>query len=342
MDQLQIIASALGLSALAGIRLYATVLAVGLIIRNQWFSLPQALNGLSILADTRILIAAGVFMVIEFAADKVPWIDSAWDSFHTFVRPIGAVLLTGALGAELDPVWKMLLMILGGTVALTSHGAKSATRVAVNHSPEPASNILLSAAEDLAVPAGIWLTMNHPLIMGGIVLVCLAFAAWLGPKIYRLLKIEFAAVGAWIRSWGSGDQVDRTAAATEPTEKFYLRHRYLWEEMPQNYRDALRKDKIADDGPAVRAVGSKTMGTGSQIGYLTLTPGELVFVCKKLIGFKTVRIPLSAIQEIREDRRFIVDSIEIDLGREVHSLDIFKSPSQPAQSSVNIASPTTA
>jgi hypothetical protein len=176
----------------------------------------------------------------------------------------------------------------------------------------------------------------------GIVLFVLALAAWLGPKILRMLKLEFTAVSSWMRSWGSGEQIDRQATSEDPIEKFFLRHRYLWEDLPQGYREALKKENISPDVPAIRAVGCKEMGVSNQIGYLLLTPGEIVFICKRLIGYKLIHIAQSGIQEIREQRRWIVDTVEIDLGRQVYDLEIFKSPGHPATDSVNIPSPTTA
>ena len=97
MDTLTPLASALGLGMLAGARLYATVFAIGLMLRLEWFTVPASWQHASVLADTRVLILSGIACVIEFVADKIPWVDSAWDSIHTFIRPIGAALVTTTL-----------------------------------------------------------------------------------------------------------------------------------------------------------------------------------------------------------------------------------------------------
>ena len=165
MDWTQALASALGLGFLAGIRLYGTVLAVGLAVRFGLIQLPAQLSQLHILADNRVLAVAGVAFLAEFFADKVPWVDSTWDAIHTFIRPIGAAVLGATAVWHADPATQMAVALLSGGVALAGHSAKAATRYAVNHSPEPFSNIALSLAGDLALPFGVWLWAVHPYVM---------------------------------------------------------------------------------------------------------------------------------------------------------------------------------
>src|SRR5512145_3113944 len=109
METLLPLASALGLGMLAGARLYATVLTVGLLLRFEWIALPASWQHASALADTRVLIVSGIACAVEFLADKIPWLDSAWDSIHTFIRPIGAALLTSSLFSNVQPVYQVLL-----------------------------------------------------------------------------------------------------------------------------------------------------------------------------------------------------------------------------------------
>ena len=155
MDDLLPLASALGLGLLAGARLYATIFAVGMLLRFEWITLPVAWQHASVLADTRVLIVSGAACAIEFIADKIAWVDTAWDSIHIFIRPIGAVLLTSSLFSNLEPVYKVILFLLAGGVALSGHSAKAATRLAVNHSPEPFSNVAVSLVEDTLVAVGL-------------------------------------------------------------------------------------------------------------------------------------------------------------------------------------------
>lgn len=201
MESMLPLASALGLGMLAGARLYATVFVIGLLLRFEWVALPVAWQHASVLADTRILVVSGVACLIEFIADKIPWVDSAWDAIHTFIRPIGAVLVTSSLFSNLEPAYQMLLFVLAGGMALSGHSAKAATRLAVNHSPEPFSNAAVSLVEDTAVAAGFYMLVAHPWVMAGIALTFLAISAWLIPRIYRALRAEWKAFGALVRSW---------------------------------------------------------------------------------------------------------------------------------------------
>lgn len=215
METLPPLASALGLGMLAGARLYATALAIGLLLRFEWVALPAGWQQAAVLADTRVLFLAGAGCAMEFIADKIPWVDSAWDSVHTFIRPIGAALLASSLFSHLDPVYQALLLLLAGGVALTGHSAKAATRLAVNHSPEPFSNLALSVAEDSFVIGGIYLLVAYPWVMAGIALAFLALAAWLAPRIYRSLRAEWMVLGAQLRAWVGAVREPRLAPAQE-------------------------------------------------------------------------------------------------------------------------------
>ena len=164
------LASALGLGMLAGARLYATVFAVGLLLRFNWVALPPAWQHASVLADTRVLIVAGIACAVEFVADKIPWVDSAWDSIHTFIRPIGAALMASSLLSNVQPAYQVVLFLLAGGMALSGHSAKAATRLALNHSPEPFTNLALSLGEDAFVAGGLYMVVKHPWVMAVIAL----------------------------------------------------------------------------------------------------------------------------------------------------------------------------
>ena len=209
------LASALGLGMLAGARLYATAFAIGLLLRVQWITLPAAWQHASVLADTRVLIVSGIACAIEFVADKIPWLDSAWDSIHTFIRPIGAALLASSLFSNLEPAYQVVLFLLAGGVAFSGHSAKAATRLAVNHSPEPFSNIAVSLGEDAFVAGGLYLAVKHPWAMAGIALAFLGLFAWLAPRIYRSLHAEFTAFGARLRSLAGESRPPQLTAAQQ-------------------------------------------------------------------------------------------------------------------------------
>ena len=188
-DWITTLGTAMGSAWLSGINLYATVLTLGVLQRFHWVKLP---GGMEVLGDWWILGLAGGMYAIEFIADKIPAVDSAWDAVHTFIRvPAGAILAAAAF-ADFDPGIKMAAMIVGGGIALGSHGTKAATRLAANTSPEPVSNIALSLGEDALTFGSAILMAFFPAVMIVIVVVFLILAIWLVPKIVRALRRMFA------------------------------------------------------------------------------------------------------------------------------------------------------
>jgi hypothetical protein len=210
LDTIELIGSTMGLGFLAGVRLYATILTLGLAIRFGWFHPGPMAAQLRILAEPMVLVAAGVACAIEFFADKVAWVDSIWDSFHAFIRPIGAVVVSAAVLGSFDPVLKVTLIILCGGVAFASHSSKAATRLLVNHSPEPFSNIAISLAEDALVPFGVWLSLRHPQIVLGLVLAFLVVFFWAAPKVFRAVRLQFVAFMIWL---GVGEHAHQNGAS---------------------------------------------------------------------------------------------------------------------------------
>src|SRR5262245_57272928 len=145
MDALGLLGLSAGIGFLSGIRLYATVLAVGLAIRFHWLEFARDQTQWSVIAHPWVPTVAGTGASVELVADKIAWLDSVWDGFHTLVRPVGALLLGAAAFASVDPKLRVILVLLCGGMALTSHTSKAATRIMANHSPEPFSNIAISA-----------------------------------------------------------------------------------------------------------------------------------------------------------------------------------------------------
>ncbi len=180
---------ALGSAWLSGINLYATVLALGLLQRFHLAHLP---GDLQYLAHNWVIGVSGTLYVIQFIADKIPVVDSVWDAIHTFIRiPAGAALAATAF-AHFDPKVRIIAMLLGGGVALTSHGTKTATRLAANTSPEPFSNIALSLVGDAVAFGGAVLMSFHPVVIFGIVLVAVVITLLLFRYVLRALKRLFA------------------------------------------------------------------------------------------------------------------------------------------------------
>lgn len=155
----------MGFSLAAGVNLYATVAILGLASRYGWVQLPDQFK---VFDNPWIIGAAAVLYVIEFVADKIPWVDSIWDSVHTLVRPVGGALIAVASIGEQPPLVTGLIALLGGTVAAGSHATKAGTRVAANASPEPFSNWFLSLAEDVFVIGLSAIALKYPLLALGV------------------------------------------------------------------------------------------------------------------------------------------------------------------------------
>lgn len=183
MSTLSLLGAVTGVALFAGIRLYATVLTVGLSLRYGLLTLPPELAPLEVLSHTYVLVAAGVCAAAEFLADKIPWVDSLWDAVHTFVRPAGAALIAFAAVGELDPAAEVAVILLCGAVAFSSHAAKSGARLAVNQSPEPFSNVVLSLVEDALAVAGSYSAIAYPLVLLGVVAVFLLVFLLLARRI---------------------------------------------------------------------------------------------------------------------------------------------------------------
>ena len=188
MGVLETLSLAMGTAWAAGINVYATVAVLGLAGKYEMIQLPPELQ---ILMEPVVIGVACVMYFIEFFADKVPYVDNGWDAIHTFIRiPAGAILAARAVG-DVSPALELAAILAGGTVALASHGTKATARLAINASPEPFTNWFSSIVEDLVVLGGIWLTFNHPVVMLVLVILFIALAAWLIPKLYRLAKTGF-------------------------------------------------------------------------------------------------------------------------------------------------------
>ena len=188
MEILGIAASA---SLLAGWRLYLVILATGLAMRSGAVPLPDHLESLQVLANPWVLGIAGFGAAAEFFADKVPWLDSAWDTVHTLVRPVGGALLALAIVDPGDPAMQVVAFLLGGGGALLAHGGKAGARAAINTSPEPVSNIVASTAEDVATVGLLWVVYEYPWAAAGVAVLLLVIAITLVLTLRRLLKRIF-------------------------------------------------------------------------------------------------------------------------------------------------------
>jgi hypothetical protein len=214
MDVLQTLSVALGLAALAGINLYLTVFVTGLAVHLGWVTLPQHLEALNVLGDPWIIGIAGTLYVLEFFADKVPWIDSLNDGVHTLIRPVGGALIAVLALGDSPPAIKVIAALLAGGVALTAHATKAGTRLVANASPEPFSNVGLSLGGDALVLGGLGLIAWNPVVALVIALVTLAVIWIFLPRMLR--SIRATAWLAW-RKLNSPSAGSEVSSAPLPT-----------------------------------------------------------------------------------------------------------------------------
>lgn len=182
LDLAGLLALAAGLGWAAGLRLYTVIFVVGMAGRLGWIVLPP---GLQLLEHPWVLGAAGLMLMIEFFADKIPLLDSVWDTVHTFIRiPAGAALAAMVFGGQ-GIEWQTAMAIMGGTLAAGTHFTKAGARAMINASPEPFSNVAASFSEDIVVISGLWLMFAHPWLMLALLLLLVIATAWLLPKLWR-------------------------------------------------------------------------------------------------------------------------------------------------------------
>ena len=189
MDTLAALGRTLGFSLGAGVNLYATVAVLGLAQRYHWVELPAQFR----VFDHDVLIAVAIALyVIEFVADKIPWVDTLWDAVHAFVRPLGGALVAMAANGHASMTTMALIGLVGAAVAASGHATKATARAAVNLSPEPFTNWFLSLGEDVFVVGLVVLALAHPVVALGVTVMTLALVLSLAGRILRALRRRFA------------------------------------------------------------------------------------------------------------------------------------------------------
>jgi hypothetical protein len=272
MDVLQTLAIALGLAALSGYSLYLTVFLTGLAVHFDWIHLAPQYASLSVLGNPPVIIVSGILFVIEFFVDKIPWVDSLWDAIHTVIRPIGGALLAIQALGHPNPVFDVIVGLIAGSVTFTSHSVKTGTRLLVNQSPEPFSNVAVSLGENLLVGGTFALLWSHPLIALGILLVLFSIAFYFLPRIWRTIRIRLFFIRRKLK------QPARRAAVE------------LLAKLPRSYEHCFRR--LVQPPKTIRWAVPCISGKGllipkDQFGYLTAIEeerGKLFFLVKGWFG----------------------------------------------------------
>lgn len=299
MDELKLLGVALGLASLAGINLYLTVFVTGLSVHMNWVTLPPSLHGLEVLGDPIIIGVAGFLYVVEFFADKIPWVDTAWDSVHTFIRPVGAAALAVAALGDAHPVFEIVAALVAGGMALTSHVAKAGTRLVANASPEPVSNIGLSLAEDGVVIAGLGLLVWNPVVGLALAVVFTLVVLFLLPRVLRGIRAKL-----WL-AWKKLNAPPEELKSDEPG-------RTLPGALELQLRRAhASKASVLWSVPCLSGGGVRL--TPNVRGWLVALDGEpngLFFVGRSLSGFLVLEMDTAG-AEITHKAGFLCDRIDI-------------------------------
>lgn len=299
MEQLNLLGVALGLAALAGINLYLTVFVTGLAINQHWIALAPQYQSLDVLAHPAIITIVGILYFLEFFADKIPWIDSAWDAVHTIIRPIGGALLAIQVLGHSTPTFNIIVLLLAGTTSLVTHTAKASSRLVANTSPEPFSNIGLSVAEDAAVFGGLALIHYNPVMALGVFVLGIAAFFYFAPRILRAMKAKI-----WLIFKKLNGPADSSAATTLPMT------------LPSKYADIFTRQNVLGEtiAWAVPCLSGKARRIpGNLFGALVATneePRKLVFVARKGTRAFAQTIDLDGSMVAREPK-FLSDNLVI-------------------------------
>jgi len=202
MDWFSTLSLALGSAWTSGINLYATITVLGVL---QKFGLAKLPGGLDVLDNWWIIAVAGGLYLIEFFADKIPYVDSVWDVVHTFIRVPAGVIVAYAATNDLDPSVYIPAALIGGGLSFASHGTKAAARIGANLSPEPVSNWVLSLVEDVIAFAGTLLSVFAPVVIAVVLAIFVLLFVWFFPKVFRAMKRLFSAIAAFFRGESFAD-----------------------------------------------------------------------------------------------------------------------------------------
>ena len=300
MEALHLLGSTMGLGFVSGLNLYATVLTVGLGVRLGLITLHPELSGLAVLSSPYVLVAAGILFVVEFLADKIQWIDSIWDTVHTFIRPLGAALVGASAIGVMNAEAAVIAALCAG-VSLTAHSTKAGTRLLANHSPEPFSNIGLSLVEDVLAVSGTFLALKYPSVMMVLVAVFLIAFIWFAPKVFRLVRVEYHATLALLKRFVS-KIAGKHRSGPEISVPFEIR--------------------------AIAGKGVKRLR--HSIGQLQINDDSLIFVSKRGFRQREHRIDRASIEDINFKKRLLLDRLTITTNGKQQQFYFFKDPAKPS------------
>ncbi len=299
MEVLQTLSVALGLAALSGYSLYLTVFSTGLAIHLGWIHLAPQFESLSVLGDPAVLIVSGILFVLEFFADKIPWVDSIWDAVHTVIRPVGgAFLATRALG-HASPVFEVIVALLGGAMSFASHSLKASTRLVVNGSPEPFSNIAVSTGENVMVVGVIALLWHYPIAVFSFLAILFALTFYFLPKIWRSISIKLWFIARKLNQTSTSETIDR-----------------IPDKLPARFEALFRRmtGPTATIAWAARCVSGKgKFLEPDRFGYLVASneePNKVYFVTKTMLGGASKMLEIEQFK-VSLERRLLFEELNL-------------------------------
>ena len=299
MEVLKTLSVALGLAALSGYSLYLTVFSTGLAIHFGWLHLAPQFASLSVLGDPAILIVSGILFVLEFFADKIPWVDSAWDAVHTVIRPVGGALLaTRALG-QTSPVFEVIVALLGGALSFASHSLKASTRLVVNGSPEPFSNIAVSVGENAMVIGAVALLWHYPIAVFAFFAILFALTFYFLPRIWRSISIRVWFITRKLNQTSSSEVIDK-----------------LPDKLPARYEAMFHR--LTAPGTGVAWAVPCVSGRGkflepNRFGYLVASneePNKVYFITKTIIGSASKMLEIEQFK-VSLERRLLYEELNL-------------------------------
>lgn len=313
METINILGSYLGIAFVCGINLYATILTIGLGTRLGLIQLFPGISGLESLANPWIILIAGILYVGEFFADKIPWFDSVWDSFHTFIRPIGAAFIATTAIGHVDPIVELTMILLCFGTAVSSHSSKASTRLKINESPEPFSNSIVSILEDIFAVVGCYLSIKHPIVVLIILIVFLAIFIWVYPKLWRMQRVMAMSVYQLLKKYFSSEKND-----------------YVISEKYQEFIE--EKESIEDIAIRAKCVAGKGVPKlRNSIGFILLTDNKCYFITRKWFRFRKIEFEFNNFKSIKMLKGLLLDRIVMKSDKRRMTFMFFKHALNHAQ-----------
>src|ERR1700757_442371 len=299
MEVLQTLSVALGLAALSGYSLYLTVFSTGLAIHFGWVHLAPRFESLSVLGDPAILIVSGILFTLEFFADKIPWVDSVWDAVHTVIRPVGGAFLAARALGHTSPVFEVIVALLGGAMSFASHSLKSSTRLVVNGSPEPFSNIAVSAGENVMVVSAVALLWHYPIAVFSFFAVLFALTIYFLPRIWRSISIRVWFITRKLNQKSSSEVVDKLP------DKLPARSEAMFRRLtPATTTVAWAVPCVSGKGKFLEP---------NRFGYLVATneePSKVYFITKTMIGSASKMLEIEQFK-VSLERRLLYEELNL-------------------------------